>query len=113
MRGGGGSLARNQWLTRSLAQLREYTGPYRRVLLRNEHYRRETLDQMWNIYTAIRDRQPAEAGARMRAHILDFRDKVLNVVSDASTNRERDATAKLRADGHASAKGSPARRSTA
>jgi DNA-binding GntR family transcriptional regulator len=80
-------LAHNPWLTRSLAQLREYTGPYRRALLRNEHYRRETLDQMWGIYSAIRDRQPADAGTRMRAHILDFRDKVLDAMADASTRR--------------------------
>jgi len=79
------SLARNPWLTRTLSQLREYTGPYRRRLLRNEHYRGETLQQMWSIYHAIRDRQPGEAGARMRAHIVDFRDKVLDVMADEST----------------------------
>jgi len=80
-------LADNQWLTRTLSQLREYTGPFRRMLLAQEEYRRDTLDQMWGIYSAIRDKQPAEAGARMRAHIVDFRDKVLTVMDDTLDTR--------------------------
>ncbi len=77
-------LAGNDWLTRTLSQLREYTAPYRRVLLANEDYRRETLDQMWEIFVAIRDRRPEIAGALMRAHIVDFRDKVLEAMSNST-----------------------------
>jgi DNA-binding GntR family transcriptional regulator len=74
-------LAGNQWLTRTLSLLREYTRPYRRVLLQNETHRQETLHQMWGIYAAIRDGNATQAGELMRAHIHDFRDKVLEAVS--------------------------------
>jgi DNA-binding GntR family transcriptional regulator len=73
-------LADNQWLTRTLSQLREYTGPYRRILLRNPVYRQQTLDELWGIYRAMSSRQPDEAGALMRAHVAAFRDKVLDVL---------------------------------
>jgi DNA-binding GntR family transcriptional regulator len=73
-------LAGNQWLTRTLAQLREYTGPYRRILLRNPEYRRATLDELWGIYRAISNRQPSAAGALMRSHVIAFRDKVLDAM---------------------------------
>ena len=46
---------------------------------------------MWGIYEAIRAQLPEDSGRLMRAHVVSFRDKVLDVMAMDSTTNTREA----------------------